>query len=237
MKTISLSILSMSDVSLANFGETVRNIEFLCKQVKQTVKSLGADINFSWHIDIMDGQYIPDTISICPQMLRQIAMTATMPVDLHFMTMSIRPYVKAIEAFDNSLSKINEIQVHLLTDAIDELLSNDLPALSKYTGAITFNPNEQLASALLDCTDSVLLMSVVPGKGGQSYIPVDGKIKDVKQYDAGIRIAVDGGVNADTVENCKDADTIIIGSAAMKAYDNGNFKDFMLDIARKFLDV
>src|SRR6202040_3731919 len=176
---IAPSILS---ADFANLGEEIR-----------AIAGAGAD----WiHIDVMDGHFVPN-ITIGPLMVRALRPHAKIPFDVHLMIAPCDPYLAAFaEAGADSILIHVEAGPHLhrSLQAIREL--------GKKAGVV-LNPATPASSVqnVLDIIDLVLVMSVNPGFGGQTFIAsaVD-KVTELKAMigPRAIRIEVDGGVNPET---------------------------------------
>ncbi len=196
---IAPSILS---ADFANLGEEIR-----------AVTGAGAD----WiHIDVMDGHFVPN-ITIGPAMVRALRPHAKIPFDVHLMIAPCDPFLAAFaEAGADSISIHVEAGPHLHRSL------QAIRALGKKTGVV-LNPATPASSIrnVLDLVDLVLVMSVNPGFGGQTFIAsaVD-KIAEVKAMigPRAIRIAVDGGINPETAGLVASvgADTFVAGSAIFK---------------------
>lgn len=196
---IAPSILS---ADFANLGEEIR-----------AVAGAGAD----WiHIDVMDGHFVPN-ITIGPAMVRALRPYAKIPFDVHLMIAPCDPYLAAFaEAGADSILVHVEAGPHLhrSLQAIREL--------GKKAGVV-LNPATPASSVqnVFDLVDLVLVMSVNPGFGGQTFIAsaVD-KIAELKAMigQRAIRIAVDGGINPETASlvAAVGADTFVAGSAIFK---------------------
>ncbi|WP_432742534.1 ribulose-phosphate 3-epimerase [Methylobacter sp. G7] len=202
---IAPSILS---ANFAKLGEEVDN-----------VLNAGADVV---HFDVMDNHFVPNlTIGplIC-EALRKHGVTA--PIDVHLM---VEPVDRLIPDFAKAGASIitfhPEASVH-----IDRTLQ-----LIKDCGCkagLVFNPGTPLhyLDYVMDKLDIILLMSVNPGFGGQSFIPsaLD-KLRQVRTRidDSGldIRLEIDGGVKTDNIRSIKEAgaDTFVAGSAIFSQPD------------------
>jgi ribulose-phosphate 3-epimerase len=196
---IAPSILS---ADFAKLGEETR-----------AVTSAGAD----WiHIDVMDGHFVPN-ITIGPAMVRALRPDAKIPFDVHLMIAPCDPYLAAFaEAGADSILVHVEAGPHLHRSL------QAIRALGKKAGVV-LNPATPASHVqyVLDLVDHVLVMSVNPGFGGQSFIPSTvNKIVEVKALIGSrpIRIAVDGGINPETagVVAAVGADTFVSGSAIFK---------------------
>lgn len=183
------------------------------------VLSAGADIV---HFDVMDNHYVPN-LTIGPmvcQALRKYGVTA--PIDVHLM---VRPVDRIIGDFIEAGATY--ITFHPEgTDHIDRSLG-----LVKSGGCKTglvFNPTTPLhyLDYVMDKIDMILIMSINPGFGGQTFIPgtLD-KLKEVRQridksgFD--IRLEIDGGVKVNNIAEiaAAGADTFVAGSAIFGADD------------------
>ncbi|WP_296900577.1 ribulose-phosphate 3-epimerase, partial [Thiohalocapsa sp.] len=195
---IAPSILS---ADFAKLGEEVDN-----------VLAAGADIV---HFDVMDNHYVPN-LTIGPlvcEALRKHGVTA--PIDVHLMVKPVDRIVPDFAAAGASYITFHpEASEHI--DRTLQLIHNE-----GCKAGLVFNPATPLSylEYVMDKVDMVLLMSVNPGFGGQSFIPsaLD-KLRQVRQMiDASgrdIRLEIDGGVKVDNIAEIKaaGADTFVSGS-------------------------
>ena len=182
------------------------------------VEAAGAD----WiHVDVMDGRFVPN-ITIGPPVVRAIRKATKLPVDCHHMIVEPERYIGDFaHAGADRISIQVEATVHL------ERVLQSIRALGKRAGAV-LNPatTEDALRYVMHCADLVLVMSVNPGFGGQSFIPaVLPKIQAVRKMidESGreIDLQVDGGIAAETIADARNAgaDVFVAGSAVYGAKD------------------
>lgn len=185
----------------------------------QAVLDAGAD----WvHFDVMDNHYVPN-LTIGPmvcQALRHYGITA--PIDVHLM-------VEPVDALIPDFAKAGASRISFHPEAsrhVDRTIQ--LIRQAGVSPGLVLNPATPLSylDATLDQVDMVLLMSVNPGFGGQSFIPyVLDRIAQVRErIDASgrdVRLQVDGGVKTDNIAQiaAAGADTFVAGSAIFGSDD------------------
>lgn len=174
------------------------------------------------HIDVMDGHFVPN-ISFGPAVMQSVRGASKKTFDTHLMIAPCDPY---LEAFAKAGSDI--ITVHVESGPHVHRSLQAIRALGKKAG-VTLNPGTPVSTLenVIDMVDLILIMSVNPGFGGQSFIPsaLD-KISAVRALVAGrpIDIEVDGGVTADNAAKIvkAGANVLVAGSAVFKG---GKYKD------------
>jgi len=174
-----------------------------------------------FHLDVMDGRFVPN-ISYGPMLVNFFRKTTTKICDVHLM---IEEPEKYAEAFKDAGANI--LTVHI--EACPHLHRNiqQIKSLGMQAG-VALNPHTpvELLKDILQDIDVVLLMSVNPGLGGQSFIPhTINKIKRMREMIdeqlLNVKIEIDGGVTVDNAKMIIDAgaDILVAGSTVFKSAD------------------
>jgi len=168
------------------------------------------------HIDVMDGHFVPN-ITIGPDVVKALRPHCDKVFDTHLMIAPCDPY---IEAFASAGSDI--ITVHAEAGPHLDRSLQHIRSFGKKAGvSLTPSTPEAAIEYVLDKVDLVLVMTVNPGFGGQTFIPEQlEKIRAVRAMigDRPIHLEVDGGVNVDTAPVVAEAgaDVLVAGSAVFK---------------------
>ena len=201
MMKVAPSVLS------ADFGNLQRDVEEIC--------NAGCDFV---HVDVMDGHFVPN-LTIGPVVVSAIAKCATKPLDIHLMVENNTFFVELFAPL-----KPEYISFHIEEEKHPHRLIQKIRSLG-IKPAIVLNPHTppEAVEFLLQDLDMVLLMSVNPGFGGQSFI--DTVLEKASRLDAMRKkinpeclIEVDGGVSDKNIEQLKAAgvDVVVAGSYVFK---------------------
>ena len=206
MKLIAPSILS---ADFSRLGEEVKAVE-----------SAGAD----WiHVDVMDGHFVPN-ITIGPLVVEAARRVTTLPLDVHLMIEDPDQYLEAFARAGSTYLTVHPeacYHLHRTLQAIKDL---------GVKAGVALNPATPLSVLewVLEDVDLVLVMSVNPGFGGQTFIsnaiPKIGDLKSMlRSKNPDVLIAVDGGVNQETIRSVSEAgaDAFVAGSAIYGSSDYG----------------
>ena len=180
------------------------------------VEAGGAD---QLHVDVMDGRFVPN-ITIVPVVVAAIRKRTRLPLDVHLMIAEPERYVSEFVAAGADL-----VTVHVEACTHLQRTLAQLRALGARAG-VALNPSTPPAALeyVLDDLDLVLVMSVNPGFGGQSFIPsAHRKVREIKKLVGArpIDVSVDGGVKVDLARSLAEdgASVLVAGSAVFGAAD------------------
>ena len=215
MKLIAPSILS---ADFAMLGDEIRSVE---------------DAGSDWiHVDVMDGHFVPN-ITMGPVIVKAVRRATSLPIDVHLMIEDPDRYIKEFAEAGATLIPVQvETCLHL----------NRTIQMIKESGSrpgVALNPSTPLSSIewVLESVDFVLIMSVNPGFGGQTFIPnsiskIERLRKMIQDRKLSTLIQIDGGVNEQTIEKISiaGADVFVAGSAV---FGSQNYKKTIESFRKK----
>ncbi len=204
MKLLAPSILS---ADFANLSQQLRFVEMG-----------GADLI---HCDIMDGNFVPN-ITFGPLLVEAVNRTTKLPIDVHLMIEHPDKYIKDFASAGADYISVHQETLTHLDRAVNQIKENNCKA------GIVLNPATPISTLenVIDIVDYVLLMTVNPGFGGQSFIDYCydklvslNKLKQERDLD--FLIELDGGVDTGNIKKLSDAGcNIFVAGSAIFAKDN-----------------
>ena len=165
------------------------------------------------HFDVMDGVFVPKK-SLCIPELVNLLKISKKKNDIHLMVSDPMKYIKQIENLN-----IDNITIHVeinkaLKGIIDYIKSKNI----KVGLAVDLNTNIDYIKPYLSQIDTVLIMTVKAGEGGQIF--QSKSLEKVKKIPKKLKIEIDGGINDETINLVKDADIVVSGSYVLKDIKN-----------------
>ena len=183
---------------------------------EETIKKIEQTSADFIHVDLMDGIFVEKN-NIYLKLLEKLLKNTSKKLDLHLMTQDVEPYLE-------ELKKLNPeyITFHIESSCNVEKTIKQIKTSNIKVG-IALKPNSQidLLKPYLTELDQILIMSVEPGRGGQSFMPqIIPKLEEIRslQKRYHFQINIDGGINEETIKQVKDhVDIIVSGSFICEA--------------------
>ena len=175
------------------------------------VKLNDTDVDFI-HVDVMDGKFVSNKTMPFSEM-KHISDYTSRSLDVHLMVENTSKYVPLY-------AELNCEYITFHVESSEDIIKN-LELIKDYSikCGIAISPDTKVSKLIpyLPYLDLILVMSVVPGRGGQAFIEeTNNRIKEIRElinsYKLNIAINVDGGINDKTKDKCLDADMLTAGS-------------------------
>lgn len=167
------------------------------------------------HVDMMDGEFVPNK-NFTMDEIQDLFVGSSKDLDVHLMCVNPLQYIDSYKELNTKMITIH-CEIDNIRNVLDKIRNLDI----KVGLAINPDTNIEVLIPYLSLIDLVLVMSVVPGKGGQVFMDcVLPKLKELKQLQSkyGFEIAIDGGINDKTISLVQDyVDLVISGSYICKS--------------------
>jgi len=192
------------------------------KNIPKDLEKLNdTDIDYI-HVDVMDGKFVKNKTMPFSEM-RHISEYTSKRLDVHLMVKEPSKYIPMY-------AELNCEYITFHIESVEDIKKNiDMVKSYSIKCGIAISPDTKISTLIpyLPDIDLILVMSVVPGKGGQSFIEETtnriNEIRDlINEYNLDIVINVDGGINDDTKDKCFGADILTAGSYIVKS---SNFQE------------
>lgn len=178
------------------------------------------------HIDVMDGHFVPN-ITFGPPVIKSIRNCSDKVFDVHLMIEKPERYIKNFVDAGADIIVVHAEACTHLHRVIQEIKSYGIKA------GVSLNPHTpvDVIKHILPELDMILIMSVNPGFGGQSFIPFSlDKIREVRALSATVDIQVDGGIVEETGKMCVEAGATVL--VAGSYVFNGNYRERIESLAK-----
>lgn len=189
------------------------------ENLKNNIQKLDKTTIDYLHLDIMDGYFVDNKTWNIGE-IKELLENTTKPLDIHLMVRDVFKYIDDYRVLDPSFITFHLEAIEKPEEAINYLKQNDIKV------GMSIKPTTQISNLepYLGDIDLILLMSVEPGMGEQSFM--NSTIEKIellnqlrKENNYNYVIEVDGGINAETIHLCNKADILVVGSYITKSDD------------------
>lgn len=178
---------------------------------KEMIKLLNKSNSTYTHIDVMDGVFVSQRTFLIEE-IKELSTLSKKKLDVHLMVENPIIYIDKM----SDLSNIEYITIHLEIERDIKKILTQIKLYGFKAGlSIKPNTNINLLLPYLDYIDLLLVMTVEPGYGGQSFLPSSSKrLEEIKKItrEYNIKLEVDGGINNITIKKVPQADIAVVGS-------------------------
>lgn len=193
----------------------VSTLNLKSPQSEELLKIDNLDIDYI-HVDVMDGLFVENKTEGI-EYFYDITRLTTHPKDVHLMVSDIKKYIDDFSTLHPEFISFHYEASSDIVNIINYIHNKGIKA------SLAINPSTQVSEIInyLEYLDMVLIMSVDPGRGGQTFIDsVLTKVEQLKLFrennNYNYLIEIDGGVNNETIKKCSDVDICVVGSYITK---------------------
>lgn len=177
--------------------------------IDEAIEKLNTTNASYFHLDVMDGNFVSNT-SYSILQIKNMIKKCNKKIDAHFMVNNPLYYLDELKE-----EKIEYFTFHVELDNVESIINKIKSYNFKVGLSIKPNTDINVLNKYLDNIDLILIMSVEPGYGGQKFLPSTlSKLNNIRNLigNRNIKLAVDGGINNDTIKLLNDVDIVVVGS-------------------------
>ena len=177
--------------------------------IDEAIEKLNTTNASYFHLDVMDGNFVSNT-SYSISQIKNMIKKCNKKIDAHFMVNNPLYYLDELKE-----EKIDYFTFHVELDDVESIINKIKSYNFKVGLSIKPNTDINVLNKYLDNIDLILIMSVEPGYGGQKFLPSTiSRLNDIKSLigNRNIKLAVDGGINDDTIKLISNIDIAVVGS-------------------------